>query len=202
VICAIVLAAGCSSRMGTQKLLLPLGQQTVISHIITQVLSGNIESVYVVVGHQAKELTNELSGQPVSTIHNPEYQSGMLSSVRAGLRNIPAECRAVLVVLGDQPSITAEIIKQMIQTFNSTKKTIIVPVYDGKRGHPLLFSTIYRDEILTKFDEVGLRGILEIHDEEVLEMGVTDSAVLSDMDYPEDYRREIEKYENMNKKER
>lgn len=195
-ICAIVLAAGCSSRMGAQKLLLPFGKKTVISHIIDQVLSSRVEKVYVVVGHQAEQVTGELSGKPISIIHNPEYKSGMLSSVRAGLRDIPQECRGVLTVLGDQPSLTTELIDQMIQSFSLTEKKIIVPLHNGKRGHPVLFSKTYREEILTNYDDVGLRGILQAHNEDVFEMNVSNHAVLSDMDNPSDYQRELKEYES------
>ncbi|MEJ2647168.1 MAG: nucleotidyltransferase family protein [Sedimentisphaerales bacterium] len=191
-ICAIVLAAGCSSRMGTQKLLLPFGSGTVISHIVDQVLASKIKKVYVIVGHQPEMIEKELSGRPVEIIGNPKYKSGMLSSVRAGLRDIPENCDALLVVLGDQPSITSELIGSMIQTFYSSEKKIIVPLHNDKRGHPLLLSKIYRDEILTKYDEVGLRGILVDHDDDVFELSVSSPSVLLDMDYPEDYERELE----------
>ena len=191
-ICAIVLAAGCSSRMGTQKLLLPFGSGTVISHIVDQVLASKIKKVYVIVGHQPEMIEKELSGRPVEIIGNPKYKSGMLSSVRAGLRDIPENCDALLVVLGDQPSITSELIGSMIQTFYSSEKKIIVPLHNDKRGHPLLLSKIYHDEILTKYDEVGLRGILVDHDDDVFELSVSSPSVLLDMDYPEDYERELE----------
>ena len=180
--------------MGTQKLLLSFGKSTVISHVTDQVLASSVESVNIVVGHHAKELTRGLSGKPVSIIFNTEYQSGMLSSVRAGLRDIPKECQAVLVVLGDQPSITTDTIEQMIKTFALTSKGIVVPIYNGKRGHPILFSRIYCDEILTNFDDVGLRGILQVHPEDILEVPVTSPGVLSDIDYPQDYQCEIEEY--------
>lgn len=195
-ICAIVLAAGYSSRMGTQKLLLPFGEKTVISHIVDQVLSSSVEKVYVVTGHQAEQVTGELSGKPITIVNNPEYESGMLSSVRAGLRDTPQECKAVLVALGDQPSITTELIDQMIQSFSSTEKKIIVPLHKGKHGHPILFSNTYRDEILTDYDDVGLRGILQTHNDDIFEMNVSSHAVLSDIDNPSDYQRELKEYEN------
>jgi molybdenum cofactor cytidylyltransferase len=191
-ICAIVLAAGSSSRMGTQKLLLPFGKATVITHIVEQILASKIENVNVVVGHQPDEIRKELSGKPIEIVLNREYQSGMLSSVRAGLRDIPKYCEAMFVILGDQPSITTELIDKMIQAFYSSEKKIIVPLHSGKRGHPILFSKIYSDEILTKYDDAGLRGILQAHSDDVYEMEVLSPGVLSDMDYPEDYKRELE----------
>ena len=191
-ICALVLAAGQSRRMGVQKLLLPFGGKTVIAHIVDQLLVSHVDEIHVVVGCQAKRISRELSGRPVSIVNNPNYKSGMLSSVRCGLRAIPQQCLAVLVALGDQPSVTSKLIDQMLQAFATTEKRILVPLYKGKRGHPILFSELYRNDILAHYDKVGLRGLLHAHSDDVLELTVSTSAVLSDMDYPEDYRRELE----------
>ena len=190
-ICAVVLAAGLSRRMGVQKLLLPFGGKTVILHIVDQLLASNVDKVHVVVGHKAESISAELSCRSIYIVNNPNYKSGMLSSVRCGLQNLPENCRAVLVVLGDQPSITTELIDQMLNTFGTTEKSILVPLYQGKRGHPFLFSTQYRDEILTQYDDVGLRGVLYCHPDDIHELAVSDYSVLCDMDYPEDYRREL-----------
>jgi len=190
-ICAIVLAAGLSSRMGVQKLLLPFGGKTVIAHIVDQLLASTVDEVHVVVGHQAERISRELSGRAVSIVNNPNYKSGMLSSVRCGLRNLPEKCRAVIVMLGDQPSITTELIDQMLQSFAATEKSILVPLYKGKRGHPILFSSLYRDEILKRHGDVGLRGLLHGHSDDIFELAVSTASVLCDMDCPEDYRREL-----------
>jgi molybdenum cofactor cytidylyltransferase len=186
--------------MGVQKLLLPFGGKTVIAHIVDQLLASTIGKVHVVVGHQGTRISRELSGRPVSIVNNPNYKSGMLSSVRCGLRELPRECKAVLVALGDQPSITSKLIDQMLKSFADTEKRILVPLYDGKRGHPILFSEFYRTEILTHYDNVGLRGLLHAHSDDVFELTVSTSAVLSDMDCPEDYRRELALIEKNTKK--
>ena len=190
-ICGIVLAAGLSSRMGVPKLLLPFGGKTIIGHIVDQLLASAIGEVHVVVGHQAERLSAELSGRKVEIVNNPDYKSGMLSSVRCGLRNLPEKCRDVMVVLGDQPSITTELIDRMLQSFAATEKSILVPLYKGKRGHPILFSAIYRDEIITQYGDMGLRGLLEGHSGDIFELAVSTASVLCDMDCPEDYRREL-----------
>jgi molybdenum cofactor cytidylyltransferase len=190
-ICAIVLAAGESKRMGVQKLLLPFGGKTVITHIVDQLTASAVDEIYIVVGCQGKQVSKELSGRPVSIVNNPNYKSGMLSSVRYGLGATNPKCKTILVALGDQPSITTKLIDQMLQTFTSTEKQILVPLYDNRRGHPLLFSAVYREEIFTRYDDVGLRGLLYAHKEDVFELPVETSGVLSDMDYPEDYQREL-----------
>ena len=194
-ICAIVLAAGQSRRMGVQKLLLPFSSKTVIAHIVDQLVASSIDEVYVVVGCQGKQVSRELSGRPVSIVNNSNYKSGMLSSVRCGLHAISQQCRAVLAALGDQPSVTTKLIDQMLQNFASTEKQILVPLYDGKRGHPIIFSAVYRDEILTQYDNVGLRGLLYAHKEDIYELPVKTSGVLSDMDCPQDYQRELTLFE-------
>ncbi len=97
----------------------------------------------------------------------------------------------MLVALGDQPSLTSELISQMARSYGEAEKNIVVPTCDGRRGHPVLFSHGYRDEILTHYDDVGLRGLLHAHPNDVFELAVSTSAVLSDMDYPQDYRREL-----------
>lgn len=190
-ICAIVLAAGRSSRMGVQKLLLPFGGKTVISHIVDQLLKSTVDEVFVVTGHEPQRITEELSGWRVSIVNNADYDFGMLSSVRCGLRALPKGCKAVLVAIGDQPSIRTELVDLMIRSFAAGKRNILVPCYEGKRGHPLLFSALYCEEILAHYDDVGLRGLLHAHPDDVLELTVSMSSVLMDMDYPDDYRRQL-----------
>ncbi|MDT8303975.1 MAG: nucleotidyltransferase family protein [Sedimentisphaerales bacterium] len=190
-ICAIVLAAGQSQRMGVQKLLLPFGSKTVITHIVDQLTASSVDGVHVVVGCHGERVSRELSDRPVSIVNNSHYKSGMLSSVRCGINAITQQSKAILVALGDQPSLTSKLIDQMLQTFASTEKHILVPLYKGKRGHPIIFSAAYREEILTHYDNVGLRGLLYDHKDDIFELPVATSGVLSDMDYPEDYQREI-----------
>jgi molybdenum cofactor cytidylyltransferase len=198
-VCAIVLAAGQSQRMGVQKLLLPFAGKTVISYIVDQLAASLVDKVYVVVGSHRKQVSRELSARPVSIVYNPNYKCDMLSSVRCGLRAISRQCKAVLVALGDQPSVTTKLVDRMLQNFTSTPKQILVPLYNGKRGHPVIFSSIYRDEILTRYDGIGLRGLLYAHNEEIFELSVETSGVLSDMDLPEDYRRELALFEAKDK---
>lgn len=190
-ICAVVLAAGESRRMGSQKALLPFGGKTVIGHVVDELLSSDIEAVYVVVGHEGNRIAEELSRRDVTVVTNPDYKRGMLSSVRCGLQAIPQQCETVLVALGDQPAITSELVNDIVRASSSTDKGILVPMYQGNRGHPMLFSIHYRDEIMTSFDNVGLRGLLHTHPEDIFELAVSTPTVLSDMDYPEDYRREL-----------
>ena len=187
---ALVLAGGLSRRMGTQKLLLPFAGSTVIEHIVDQLLGSALGDVHVVAGRDRDRIAERLAGRAVAIVHNPDHDADMLSSVRCGLRALPA-CEAVLVALGDQPAVTTELVDGLVGAFRESDKGIAVPLYEGKRGHPIMFSSRYRGEVLTRHDGVGLRGLLRAHPDYVLEFPVSTPAVLSDMDCPEDYRREL-----------
>jgi molybdenum cofactor cytidylyltransferase len=193
-ICAVILAAGQSRRMGSQKLLLPFAGQTVVGHIADQVLATPIELAVVVTGCDDAAIRLTLAGKRLTFVVNPDATGEMLGSVRCGLRALPAECTAALVVLGDQPTIRVELIADLIRTHASTGAKIVAPSCRGRRGHPLLFSKGYFAEILTQHDGVGLRGLLQAHSGDVVELEVADPTVLADMDSPEDYERERAKF--------
>ncbi len=178
--------------MGTAKQLLPFGDKTVIRHVVDQLLLSRLDEVCVVVGHDGPKVAEGLGGRRVRIVNNPDYASGMLSSVRCGLRALPETCDTVLVALGDQPAVAPEWIDKLMDAMKTSGKGIVVPVYQGRRGHPLLLAARYRDEVLAKHDDVGLRGLLRAHPDDVCELAMPTAAVLSDMDNPEDYRREVQ----------
>ncbi len=191
-ICAIVLAAGESRRMGTQKLLLDYDGKSVIRHIVDQITASIVESVYVVTGHDCDHVTKELSGSPASVVINDNYKLGMLSSLRCGISAIPGKFEAVLVALGDQPAVTSKLINEILEAYSKTDKGIVVPAYQGRRGHPVIVSIKYKDHILTRYDDVGLRGLLHEHSDDVFKLTVSTPDVCSDMDVPADYKRQLD----------
>jgi molybdenum cofactor cytidylyltransferase len=188
-ISAIVLAAGKSRRMGAEKLLLPLDGKRLIARIVDEVLESPVDEVLVVVGSNEAEIKRALAGRQARLVVNPDAGGEMLSSVRCGLAAASEQCRAVLVVLGDQPGISRILIADLVRAFRSGGKGIVVPTYGGRRGHPILFSVKHRDEVLHSYDDVGLRGLSRSHPDDVLEMQASTAEVLEDMDVPEDYRR-------------
>ncbi len=187
-ITAIVLAAGRSRRMGRQKLLLPLGDGTVISRIVDEILASPVDEVLVVVGQDRDGIERALDGRPVRTVDNPDTEGDMLSSVRCGLL-AAGQTDAVLAVLGDQPGITRHLVAHLVSAFDSQADRIVVPTFEGKRGHPLLFSASYRQEILESFGDSGLRGLLGAHPQAICELAVPSPEILENMNLPQDYRR-------------
>jgi molybdenum cofactor cytidylyltransferase len=192
---AIVLAAGRSRRMGTQKLLLPFGGVPLIRHVVEQVAAAPPRQLLIVVANDRAAIEAAVVGIPASIVVNPNPDGDMLSSIRAGLRELLDEGQGILVVLGDQPAIRTEVIDELRKAYETSGAGIVVPAHEGRRGHPILFSSKYRREILTQFDDVGLRGLVEAHPQDVHEVAVADESILSDMDVPEDYQRELKRFE-------
>jgi len=188
---AVVLAAGRSARMGTQKLLLPLGGKLVIVRILDELVRSPLEQIMVVVGHDGAQIRQALREHAASFVENPDPQGDMLSSLRCGLRALPNSCEAILVALGDQPAITHELAANLIHAFRHTARGIIVPAHAGRRGHPLLFAERFRDELLTHHEGVGLHGLLDSHPDEILEVEVSTASLLEDLDTPADYQRHL-----------
>jgi molybdenum cofactor cytidylyltransferase len=162
-----------------------------VGHIVHQLSQSRVDQVWVVTGHDREAMHRALDGQPVSFVHNRDYAQGMLSSVRCGIGALAETCEACLVALGDQPSLTSTLIDDLIQAFGTTPKGLLVPCYQGRRGHPFLISCDYFEEVLHRFDEVGLRGLMQAHPDDLCEYPVSSDRILSDMDYPGDYLREI-----------
>ena len=193
-ICAMVLAAGRSSRMGRQKLLLPLGHKPIIARIVDELLLSPVQSIGVVVGCEGEKIKKALPGRDVTFVRNPDSEGDMLSSVRCGLHALPESCEAVLVALGDQPAINHELIGELIRGFRERGGEIVVPAHADRRGHPMLFAARFCDEVLTRYDGVGLRGLLDAHPDVVFKVLVPTASVLEDMDTPEDYERQRRRF--------
>jgi molybdenum cofactor cytidylyltransferase len=179
--------------MGTQKLLLPLGGKPVIARVLDELQGSPVDHVLVVIGRDGDQIKSALGDRPVQFVANSDAASDMLGSVRCGLRARPANCQGVLVVLGDQPGMARELVGEMIRCFRGDESKIIVPSSAGCRGHPVLFSTRFCEEVLTGHDGMGLRGLLAAHPGEIIELVDCPASALEDMDTPADYQRQKER---------
>jgi len=188
----MILAAGESRRMGQPKLLLPLEGRTIIEMVMTNILQSRIDGILVVLGSNAEKIGERIKDFPVKETVNPHFQEGMLSSIQWGFECLPKNTRAALVILGDQPSIPSSVVDQIIEAHQDTAKGIVLPVYEGKRGHPLLIDMKYRDDVKRLSPEIGLRQLVYDHEQDLLEIEVNTPCILRDIDTLEDYRKEIE----------
>ena len=194
-ICALLLAAGESRRMGKPKLLLPFGQKTIVEHIVDNILQSKADKILVVLGSHREEILSKILDRPVLSVVNHRYKKGMLSSIQAGFAALPKDTEAALVCLGDQPFIPKTVLDRLIASYERTQKGIVLPVYKNRRGHPVLIDMKHKQEVLKLSPDIGLRALVHNHPQDVLEVKVETPNILKDIDKPEDYARELKKKE-------
>lgn len=188
---AVVLAAGQSKRMGQPKMVMPWGEQTVIEQVISSLLAAQVAEVVVVTGGAREKVEAVLAGSPVRLVHNPHFeQSEMLVSLQYGMRALAeGECQALLVVLGDQPSVSAEVITEVTGAYKRSHAGLVVPSYQNRRGHPWLVDRRLWNEILNMPPQKTMRDFLNTHAGEIEYVLVATAGILKDLDTPEDYDR-------------
>ncbi|HLP73592.1 MAG TPA: nucleotidyltransferase family protein [Bacteroidales bacterium] len=188
---AIVLAAGESRRMGRMKMLLPFRGTTMLEHVIDNIFSAGLENITVVLGHKKEELAGLVDKKGVNYCVNNNYTEGMLSSVICGVNSLTGHYRFLMVFQGDQPLISPGTIGKMIDEAEETTKSILIPVHEGKRGHPLMVSRQLAGKIGFLDPAIGLRALTNENPEQILEVSVNDPGILRDFDTYDEYIREI-----------
>ena len=157
---AIVLAAGKSSRMGRNKLLITINGRMVIDRLL-DVLEDTVDKIVVVTGYNPESIQNAVKSRDIKLVHNSEFEKGMTSSVRAGL-SIVRDMDAVFLVPGDQLGIDANLIEKMKKTIIEDQEALIVsPIFEGKRGHPILFRNLLFNDVLLLSEEMTLRDLVK-----------------------------------------
>ena len=186
-ISAILLAAGESKRMGQPKQLMPFGETTILEQAVDNLINSTVSETIVVLGHRAEEVMNVITSKPVKIVINPDYQQGMSTSIIAGLDLVDSGTRAVMIALGDQPFVDSQTINSIIEAFVVSDKGIAIPVYQGRRGHPVIFAIWYKGELLRLKGDIGGREIIDQHPDDVLEVAVSCKGVSVDIDTVDSY---------------
>lgn len=192
-ISAILLAAGESRRMGKPKQFLEWQGKTLLHHVLESLIHSEADEIILVLGHEADRIRESLPALPIKIVVNPDYRTGMASSLRQGLLALDPQSEGFLLCLADQPGIGPEIVNTVIRTFRQADpgRGIVRPVYRGRRGHPVLIATRYLEEALQLLQgDVGARQILLNHADDILEIEMDRDAILVDMDTPEEYREQ------------
>lgn len=191
---AVVLAAGQSRRMGKPKLLLPWrGGRTVIEQVVQTLLDAGIQTIVVVVGSQRDLVEKALRNYPIKAIFNDRFaETEMITSLQLGLQQFDQEVDATLIVLGDQPTIQVDAVRDVVDSYLSGVRDLVVPSYQMRRGHPWLVSRSFWPEILSMPAMSSMREFLNQHADKIFYVLVDSPVVIQDMDTPDDYRRLLE----------
>ena len=193
---AIVLAAGESRRMnGKNKLLMPFGRKPLIAHVVDQILQCNVDEVIVVLGHEAENVKATLKNLNLKFVANETYQEGMATSIHVGVKNANAQTDGFMICLSDLPLIEPIEYRRLIDAFlldnQTNKQPIVVPVYNGQRGNPVIFASYYKEEILHHKRKEGCRGVVKHNPQHVHEVIMDQDHVLKDIDTEEDYKKAL-----------
>jgi molybdenum cofactor cytidylyltransferase len=191
IISAIVLAAGMSSRMGQNKLLLQFKNKPLIAHAVDTLLASEVDEVVVVLGHEAEKVQLEIDMKPVRLIQNHNYHQGLSTSVRAGVEAVSPRAEGIMICLADQPLLEAADVNRIVRAFTHAKrvhKRIAVPFFRGQRGNPVILDSSYREAILEVVGDVGCKGVIKRFPDKVFAVEMETDHVVRDVDNIEEYQ--------------
>jgi molybdenum cofactor cytidylyltransferase len=185
----VVLAAGDSSRMGYPKALLKTGSHTFLSLILETLGSACPGEVTVVVGRHAEEIRSRTVSSNVRFLVNPRPELGQVSSIQLALRNLGPDRAGCLIWPVDQPMVSASLVHALIGMFEDSEAWVVVPACGGKRGHPVIFRRELFQELLAWPEGESPKELIRGHSAQTILLPTRETAVLEDIDTPEDYCR-------------
>jgi Uncharacterized MobA-related protein len=174
--------------MGRPKALLPVGNELFVQRVRRVLIDAALSPVLVVLGHQALAIAQAASLPPEGVVFNPQYQSGMLSSIVAGIRTLePTDAEALVLALVDGPDISTLVVRRLMERYWATRAPIVEPVHRGQHGHPILVARTLWPELVTADPAVGAKDVIRRHRAEAAQVEWDDPSVLTDLDTPADF---------------
>ena len=186
---AVILSGGASSRMGSPKALLPYQGRPFLEHLIEVTQHPKIEARRVVLGAHAEPIAKAIHLNADEIVINEDWDSGQLSSIHAALRSLPDGTDGILLCLIDHPLISAELVGELVERFFKTHKLIVLPLYEGRRGHPVIFSSALYAELLAAPLETGARAVVWNHREDVEEVRTNEEGCVLNLNDPDAFEK-------------
>jgi molybdenum cofactor cytidylyltransferase len=186
---AVILSGGASSRMGSPKALLPYQGRPFLQHLLEVVENAKIGVRRVVLGAHAEPITQAVRLDPSEIVINREWEKGQLSSIRAALRSLPSNTDGLLMCLIDHPLISAKLVDGLIGQFYATHAPVVLPVFEGRRGHPVIFSAAVYRELEQAPDDVGARSVVWAHKNEISEYPTLEEGCILNLNDPQTFDR-------------
>jgi molybdenum cofactor cytidylyltransferase len=189
---AVILSAGASSRMGRPKALLPYREGTFLEHLIEVTRHPRIGATRIVLGAGAEAIRTTAKLDPSIVVLNTEWEQGQLSSIWAGLRSLEGiNTDGIVLWPIDHPLVSARLVSELVERFYEDKKAIVLPTYNGRRGHPAIFSKELYGELLDAPAEQGARAVVWAHSADILEVPTGEEGVVLNLNDPEMLKRAI-----------
>jgi molybdenum cofactor cytidylyltransferase len=188
---SVILSGGASSRMGSPKALVPYQGRPFLEHLLEVTAHREIGARRVVLGAHAEPISKAVDLKADEIVINHEWQKGQLSSIQAALRSLPPGTDGILLCLIDHPLISSALVQDLIEQFYKTKKPVVLPVYEGRRGHPVIFSASLYDELLRAPLETGARAVVWAHSGEIEEVRTNEEGCVLNLNDPETLNKTI-----------
>jgi molybdenum cofactor cytidylyltransferase len=188
---AVILSGGASQRMGSPKALLPYQGRPFLQHLLEVTAHPRIGVRRVVLGAHAESISHAVRLAADEVVINQEWEKGQLSSIHAGIRSLPAGTDGIILCLIDHPLISARLASDLIERFYSTgtpHPPVVLPVFHGKRGHPVIFSAGVYEELLAAPLDQGARSVVWAHAAEVAEVVTSEQGCVLNLNDPETVR--------------
>lgn len=189
---AVILSAGASSRMGRPKALIPYREGTFLEHLIEVTRHPRIGITRVVLGVDADDIRTTAKLDPSAVVLNPQWKQGQLSSICEGLRSLSGiETDGILLCPVDHPLVSANLVSDLIEQFYANRKPIVLPTFNGRRGHPVIFSNTLYGELLAAPADQGARAVVWAHAEDVQEVPTDEEGVVLNINDPDMLRHAV-----------
>jgi molybdenum cofactor cytidylyltransferase len=186
---AVILSGGASSRMGSPKALLPYQGRPFLEHLLEVTHHPKIGARRVVLGAHAEPIAKAVHLNADEIVINEHWESGQLSSIHAALRSLPDGTDGMLLCLIDHPLISAELVGGLIERFFLTRKPIVLPLYEGRRGHPMIFSSALYGDLLAAPLETGARAVVWNHPADIEEVRTSEEGCILNLNDPDAFEK-------------
>jgi molybdenum cofactor cytidylyltransferase len=186
---AVILSGGASTRMGSPKALLPYQGRPFLEHLLDVTHHPKIVARRVVLGAHAESIAKAVHLSADEIVINEDWEAGQLSSIRMALRSLPENTQGMLLCLIDHPLVSAALVHDLIERFSATGKPIVLPVYEGRRGHPVIFSSAVYAELLNAPTETGARAVVWAHAADIEEVPTDEEGCILNLNDPDAFER-------------
>ena len=188
---AIILSGGASRRMGSPKALLSYQGRPFLEHLLEVARHPKIGVRRVVLGADAEPIAKEVHLATDEIVINAQWEKGQLSSLQAALRTLPSQTEGAMLLLIDHPLISATLVDELIESFYASRKPIVLPVYEGRRGHPVIFSSSLYEELMNAPLDEGARSVVWAHAAEVQAVQTGEEGCVLNLNDPDTLKKAL-----------